>query len=58
METRIFFQMQEGGITEVITFSNEHLSDEEINESFEVKCGGVYKWWRDPVQETSGPTTY
>ena len=22
-------------------------SDEEVNEYFQDKCGGVYKWWRE-----------
>lgn len=56
-KTRVFFQMTKGDKTEVVKFVGSP-SDADIEEYFESQCGGVYKWWRDPAQDTSGPTTY
>jgi hypothetical protein len=49
--------MTKGDKTEVVKFVGSP-SDADIEEYFESQCGGVYKWWRDPAQDTSGPTTY
>jgi len=35
--------MQKNSITESVVF-NKQVSYEEIDEYFEEKCGGVYKW--------------
>ena len=44
MKTRVWFIMQKGCDAEMVIFTGVP-SYNEIDEYFEEKCGGVYKWW-------------
>jgi len=44
MKKVVYFLMVKDGETHEVHFNNDP-TDEDIDNYFEEKCGGVYKWW-------------
>lgn len=44
MKKTVYFQMGKDDEIHKVNFNND-ITNEDINDYFEEKCGGVYKWW-------------